>query len=60
MAARVIPLVIDEGKLNEAKKVLDGEKTYHRSRPFTPKKAAIITTGSEVYYHRIEDKFGPV
>ena len=58
-AARVIPLVIDEGKLNEAKKVLDGEKII-TVRPFTPKKAAIITTGSEVYYHRIEDKFGPI
>lgn len=58
-AARVIPLVIDEKKLQEARAVLGGEKLVS-VLPFTPKRAAIITTGNEVYYHRIEDKFGPI
>lgn len=58
-AARVIPLVIDEKKLYEAKEVLNGEKLVS-VLPFTPKRAAVITTGNEVFYHRIEDKFGPV
>lgn len=57
-AARVIPLVIDEKKLSAAKEALDSEKIIS-VLPFTPRKAAIVTTGSEVYYHRIEDKFGP-
>ena len=31
-----------------------------RIRPYLHKKAGIVTTGSEVYYHRIEDTFTPV
>ncbi len=28
--------------------------------PFKPKKVGIVTTGNEVFYSRIVDKFGPV
>ncbi len=56
---RVIPLVIDQDKLDKAKEVLHGEKIIS-VKPMTPKRAAVVTTGSEVYYKRIEDKFGPV
>lgn len=56
---RVIPLVIDEKKLNQAKALLDGRKII-RVMPMTTKRVGIVTTGNEVYYHRIEDKFGPI
>lgn len=56
---RVIPLVIEEEKMNAAKEVA-GEKPLFQILPFLHKKAAIVTTGSEVYYGRIKDTFTPV
>lgn len=56
---RVIPLIIDEAKLNQAKALLNGKKII-KVMPVTPKKAAVVTTGNEVYYGRIADKFGPI
>lgn len=56
---RIIPLVIEEEKMNYAKKV-SGEKPLLEILPFKKKKAVIITTGNEVYYGRIKDAFGPV
>lgn len=53
---RVIPLVIEKEKLEAAKSYSGIFKIV----PFHKKKAAIITTGSEVYNHRIEDTFTPV
>ncbi len=56
---RVIPLFIDERKLKEAEAIYN-EKPILELKPFTLKKAGIITTGSEVFKGRIEDKFTPV
>lgn len=56
---RVIPLVIAETKMQQAKEVA-GEKPIFHVLPFQKKKAAIVTTGSEVYYGRIQDTFTPV
>jgi len=56
---RVIPLVIDEAKLIEAERIVGG-KPILEVRPFTLKRAGVVTTGSEVYHGRIEDKFTPV
>lgn len=56
---RVIPLVIDQKKLDEAKKLLDGHKIIE-VKPMKSFNIGIVTTGSEVYYHRIKDKFGPI
>lgn len=56
---RVIPLIIEEEKMNQAKKQV-GEKPLIEILPFVKKKAVIITTGSEVFKGRIQDKFGPV
>lgn len=56
---RVIPLVIDEKKLEDAKKVVGNRKIVNVV-PFKPKKVGIVTTGNEVFYSRIVDKFGPV
>ncbi len=56
---RVIPLVIDEKKLLEAESIFDN-KPILSLLPYTIKNAGVITTGSEVYHKRIEDKFTPV
>lgn len=56
---RVIPLLIDEKKIELAEGIFS-DKPILSVKPFTLKKAGIITTGSEVYHKRIEDKFTPV
>ena len=56
---RVIPLVIEKEKMKEAKKVA-GSEPLLKLLPYKNKKAGIVTTGNEVFYGRIEDKFGPV
>ena len=56
---RCIPLVIDEKKLIAAETAV-GKKPILELLPFKLRTAAIITTGSEVYHGRIEDKFTPV
>ncbi|MBQ9679449.1 MAG: molybdopterin-binding protein [Ruminococcus sp.] len=56
---RVIPLVINKDKLEQAKAAANGTPLMN-VLPYTLKTAAVITTGSEVYHGRIEDKFTPV
>lgn len=56
---RVIPLVIDEKKLEEAQAAAGGAPLME-VKPYLHKKCGIVTTGNEVYYHRIEDSFSPV
>ncbi|MGL6106643.1 molybdopterin-binding protein [Romboutsia sp.] len=56
---RVIPLLIKEEKLREAKEVV-GDKKIIDIVPIKSKKVGIITTGNEVFHKRIVDKFGPV
>ncbi len=56
---RVIPLVIDEKKLLEAESLFN-DKPILEIKPFKLKTAGIITTGSEVFSGKIEDKFTPV
>ena len=56
---RVIPLVIDEKKL-EAAEVAAGGRPILELLPYRLKKAAVITTGSEVFHGRIQDRFTPV
>lgn len=58
-AARVIPLVIEEAKLAEAKEAA-GSEPLLTVLPFQKKTAAIITTGNEVFTGLVEDAFGPV
>ena len=57
--ARVIPLLVDEDVLNEAKTIWNNEPILNL-KPFIKKKVGIITTGSEVYHGRIKDQFTPV
>ena len=56
---RVIPLVIDQKKLDKAKEVT-GEKPLLTLTPWKLKTAAVITTGSEVQKGLIRDQFTPV
>ena len=56
---RVIPLVIGKDKMDIAKGIAE-EKPILNVLPYVLKTAAVITTGSEVFHGRIEDKFTPV
>lgn len=56
---RVVPLVIEEDKIIEAETVLH-QDILVTILPFQSFKVGLITTGNEVFYKRIEDKFGPV
>jgi molybdenum cofactor synthesis domain-containing protein len=56
---RVIPLVIEESVVDEATGAAGGEPIMSVA-PFVLKKAAVISTGSEVAAGLIEDRFSPV
>lgn len=60
---RIIPLVIEEEKMENAKKACfdktDGKPIFEII-PFAHQKVGIVTTGNEVFYGRIEDTFTPV
>lgn len=56
---RVVPLVIKEEKMHRVEEICAGEPIFHLL-PFRKMKAGIVTTGSEVYYGRIQDQFTPV
>lgn len=56
---RIIPLVIEKEKMDDVKKLADNQPILSLL-PYKPKKAAVITTGNEVFYGRIEDTFTPV
>ncbi len=56
---RIIPLVIEKEKMEKAKLAARGGQIF-QIKPFTHKKVGIVTTGNEVFYHRIEDTFTPV
>jgi len=65
-AARIIPLVVPKTKVREAellaaayRKAFDGRSPLY-VRPLRRMSAGLLTTGNEVYYGRIEDRFGPV
>ena len=57
-ATRIIPLVIEEEKMNRAKEAAGGEPLL-KILPMSHKKVGIVTTGSEVFKGRIQDAFGP-
>ncbi|HEY8910913.1 MAG TPA: molybdopterin-binding protein [Desulfosporosinus sp.] len=58
---RVVPLMIEEAVILEAERI---SQTFSNPilevRPLKPLKVGIVTTGSEVFLGRIQDKFGPV
>lgn len=56
---RVIPLVIEKEKMDMAVKTAM-DKPLMELLPYKSRKAGVVTTGSEVFYGRIEDTFTPV
>lgn len=56
---RIIPLTIEEEKMNKVKE-LCGKEPIFTIKPFVHKKVGVVTTGNEVFYGRIKDTFGPV
>lgn len=56
---RVVPLVIEAEKMRRAKEI-GGDTPLMALHPFASKKVAVVTTGNEVFYGRIEDTFTPV
>ncbi|AFM41640.1 molybdopterin biosynthesis enzyme [Desulfosporosinus acidiphilus SJ4] len=58
---RVVPLMIDETLVLEAERLANTFSTpLLEVRPLKSFKVGIVTTGSEVFQGRIQDKFGPV
>ncbi len=57
---RVIPLAVPETKLTVAEKICTEVFPLIQVKPFQALRVGMVTTGSEVYQGRIEDKFGPV
>ncbi|SDH36832.1 molybdopterin-binding protein [Desulfosporosinus hippei] len=58
---RVVPLMIDESVIKEAEGIAQTfTEPILEVRPLKHTKVGIVTTGSEVYHGRIQDKFGPV
>lgn len=57
-ATRIIPLVIEEEKMNRARRAA-GDSPLLSILPFNHTKVGIVTTGSEVFKGLIEDSFGP-
>ncbi|TGE34421.1 molybdopterin-binding protein [Desulfosporosinus sp. Sb-LF] len=58
---RVVPLMIDEKVVIEAERIVQTfSNPILEVRPLKQLKVGIVTTGSEVYHGRIQDKFGPV
>ena len=56
---RVIPLIIEKEKMEEARQAAGTEPIFH-ILPYQKKKYGIVTTGSEVSKGRIQDTFSPV
>ena len=56
---RVIPLVIEKKKLEDAKKLVGNEPLLKIS-PYKIKSFGMVVTGSEVYNHIIDDKFSNI
>lgn len=57
---RVVPLLIKKEKMSRARLLCSDGAPICRVVPFKKQRAAIVTTGSEVFHGRIKDKFTPV
>lgn len=59
-STKIIPLKTEEKKIISVEKICSENYPVVQVKPFLKLKAGIVTTGNEVYYKRIPDKFGPV
>ncbi len=57
---RIIPLVTGSEKIAAVEAICNESRPVVEVRPFADIDVGIVTTGSEVFHGRIEDRFGPV
>ncbi|MGI6225271.1 MAG: molybdopterin-binding protein [Peptococcales bacterium] len=57
---RVIPLVVNKSIVERVEQIGAAHQPVFQIKPLRKLKIGVVTTGSEVYHGRIEDKFGPV
>lgn len=57
---RIIPLVIEEEKIEKVVELCHANHPVIEVKPLKKHRVGVVTTGSEVFHGRIEDKFGPV
>ncbi|MBU4438155.1 MAG: molybdopterin-binding protein, partial [Firmicutes bacterium] len=57
---RIIPLITEEKNIIEMEELCNKNFPVIQVLPLRKLNVGIVTTGSEVYHKRIEDKFGPV
>ncbi|MEN6439018.1 MAG: molybdopterin-binding protein [Syntrophobacter sp.] len=57
---RIIPLVIEKKKIEQVEEICGRHAPLIEIKPLRSLGVGIVTTGSEVYHGRIEDRFGPV
>ena len=57
---RIIPLFTDEKRIKKVEWICEKHFPVLQVKPYAPTKVAIVTTGSEIYNGRIEDRFGPI
>ncbi|MBT0665137.1 molybdopterin-binding protein [Geobacter pelophilus] len=57
---RIIPLYTEEAKIAQVENICRDFGPIIEVLPLRSLKVGLVTTGNEVYHHRIEDKFGPV
>ena len=58
--ARIVPLVTKRRNVEEAVRIANENAPVFEVKPYIPRKAGIIITGSEIYYGRIQDAFEPL
>ncbi|KXB02342.1 hypothetical protein AKJ44_00695 [candidate division MSBL1 archaeon SCGC-AAA261F17] len=59
-STKIVPLVIEEEKLEQVEKILEDNKPVIEVIPPKIEKIGVIIAGKEVYEERIEDAFKPV
>ena len=57
---RIIPLFTEEKHLQQLEELCRNQPPLVSVKPFNPLKVGLITTGNEIYYGRIPDRFGPL
>lgn len=57
---RIIPLVTGKERIETVEHICRTDFPVVEVRPFASLSVGVVTTGSEVYHGRIEDRFGPV
>ncbi|SDE74397.1 molybdopterin-binding protein [Sporomusa acidovorans] len=57
---KAIPLIVDRQLVEAAEKIAGEYQDIVAVKPLQSLKTGIITTGNEVFYGRIQDRFGPV